>query len=237
MMDIELPLEKPKRVWSLTNILLTVSFLMILSSSFVVLYFSNELVDAGYSVKSFFIIREDAHQGSYAKLEKQIKSTRRAIVDLNTKFEKLIPVQPYIIINTTYNSFKLINRTDVIRSGDCSTGSYTILKVSDKKQFIFKTPTGVHTIINKRKNPMWVKPDWYFLEEGLPIPPRNSEERFDFGSMGDWALGFGDGYYIHGTLYQRFLGLPVSHGCVRMGDKDLDVVAGTLQVGSKVYIY
>jgi len=42
---------------------------------------------------------------------------------------------------------------------------------------------------------------------------------------------------LHGTLYQRFLGLPVTHGCVRLGDKDLDVIYHTLSKGSKVFIY
>lgn len=233
----EVLVEEKRRGWSFALILLSLSFVLILACSFLVLYYAPELTDKGYSIKSWFINREDTHSGSYAKLEQQITSTKRSIVDLNSKFEKLIPRQPYIIINTTYNCFKLVNYTDTIRSGVCSTGSYVVLKVSDKKQYIFKTPKGAFSVINKRKDPVWTKPDWYFLEEGLPIPPRNSADRIEAGSMGDWALGFGDGYFIHGTLYQRFLGMPVSHGCVRMGDDDLAFVANTLQVGSKVYIY
>ncbi len=235
--EVEVVNEAPKRVWTLANIIFSFTFVLLLVSSGLVLYYSPELTDKGYSVKSYLINREDSHSGSYAKLEKQITSTKRSIVDLNSKFEGLIPRQPYIIINTTYNSFKLINYTDTVRAGQCSTGSYVVLKVSDKKQYIFKTPKGAFTIINKRKNPVWCKPDWYFLEEGLPIPPRNSPDRIESGSMGDWALGFGDGYFIHGTLYQRFLGLAVSHGCVRMGDENLAIVASTLQVGSRVFIY
>lgn len=234
---MEIIKEENVKVWSLANILLSVAFVLLLASSFLVLYFAPELTDRGYTIKSWSINREDTRSGSYAKLEKQITSTKRSIVDLNSKFEGLTPRQPFIIINTTYNTFKVVNYTDTIRSGVCSTGSYITLKVSDKKQYVFKTPTGVFTVINRRKNPVWVKPDWAFLEEGLPIPPRNSELRIEPGSMGEWALGFGNGYYIHGTLYQRFLGLGVSHGCVRMGDDDINYVANTLQVGSKIYIY
>lgn len=229
--------EEKKGIWSIANAILLFTFLLLLVGSGLVIYFAPELTDKGYSIKSYFINKEDAHSGSYAKLELQIARTKRSIVDLNSKFDKLIPRQPYIIINTTYNTFRLLNYTDTILSGECSTGSYTVLRVSDKKQYIFKTPKGSFTVIVKKKNPVWSKPDWYFIEEGLPIPPRNSPDRIESGSMGDWALGFGDGYYIHGTLYQRFLGMPVSHGCVRMGDKNLEVVAGSMQVGSKVFIY
>jgi len=55
--------------------------------------------------------------------------------------------------------------------------------------------------------------------------------------LGDYALSLGDGYLIHGTLYQRYLGLPVTHGCVRLGDKELEIVYQALKVGSKVFIY
>jgi lipoprotein-anchoring transpeptidase ErfK/SrfK len=42
---------------------------------------------------------------------------------------------------------------------------------------------------------------------------------------------------IHGTLYKRFLGMPVTHGCIRIGDDDLEAIFNALPVGSKVYIY
>jgi len=42
------------------------------------------------------------------------------------------------------------------------------------------------------------------------------------GVLGDYALGFGQGYFIHGTLYTRLLGRNVTHGCIRVADKDLE---------------
>jgi L,D-transpeptidase YbiS len=42
---------------------------------------------------------------------------------------------------------------------------------------------------------------------------------------------------IHGTLYQRLLGLPVTHGCIRLGDDDLEAVYKILTPGSKVFIF
>jgi lipoprotein-anchoring transpeptidase ErfK/SrfK len=55
--------------------------------------------------------------------------------------------------------------------------------------------------------------------------------------LGDYALILGKGYMIHGTLYQRLIGSPVTHGCVRLLDDDLEAVYKTLPIGSKVFIY
>ena len=156
---------------------------------------------------------------------------------LKNKLAKTAPVKPYIVINTTDNRFSLrMPNGDTIRTGPCSTGKDNIL-IKGNKKWVFKTPKGLFTILNKRTSPVWTKPDWAFIEEGLPIPSATAEERYDTSTMGDYALGLGDGYYLHGTLYQRFLGLPVTHGCVRIGEKDLEVIYNTLSVGSKVFIY
>ena len=63
------------------------------------------------------------------------------------------------------------------------------------------------------------------------------EERIEAGTLGDYALGFGDGYFIHGTLYTRLLGRNVTHGCVRVGDEDLKAVFRAVSIGTKIYIY
>ena len=102
---------------------------------------------------------------------------------------------------------------------------------------MFNTPKGEFRIQGKTTSPVWKKPDWAFVEEGLPVPPANHYSRFEYGVLGDYALGLGQGYLIHGTLYQRFLGLPVTHGCIRLNDENLALVYRSLQVGSKVYIY
>jgi lipoprotein-anchoring transpeptidase ErfK/SrfK len=125
----------------------------------------------------------------------------------------------------------------VVRKGLCSTGSFIQLEVDSTKSFMFETPKGVLSVQNKIVNPVWRKPDWAFIEEGLPVPAQNHPSRYEKGVLGDYALSLGDGYLIHGTLYQRFIGMPVTHGCVRLGDEDLEVIYKTMQVGSKVFIY
>jgi L,D-transpeptidase ErfK/SrfK len=164
-------------------------------------------------------------------------SLDKDIAGIEKKLSVFQPKGPYLIINTSANNFRLMNEDKVLREGMCSTGSYTILQAGDNKQWIFKTPRGMFKILNKVKDPVWKKPDWAFIEEGLPIPSANHPSRYEYGVLGDYSMILGDGYMIHGTLYKRFLGMPVTHGCVRMGDADLEEVFKTLQIGSKVYIY
>ncbi|MCK7510225.1 MAG: L,D-transpeptidase [Desulfobacterales bacterium] len=51
------------------------------------------------------------------------------------------------------------------------------------------------------------------------------------------ALYFGNGYMIHGTLYERLLGRAVSHGCIRVGRDDLRKVWANARIGTQIYIY
>jgi L,D-transpeptidase ErfK/SrfK len=145
--------------------------------------------------------------------------------------------KPYVIVSTYDNTFVLKRRGTVIRTGKCSTGSYILLKSRDHREWIFHTPRGRFTILNKMESPIWHMPDWAFIEDGKAVPPPGSLERNEEGVLGDYALNFGDGYMIHGTLYQRFLGLPVTHGCVRLADEDLKTVYKNLEIGSHVFIY
>ncbi len=55
--------------------------------------------------------------------------------------------------------------------------------------------------------------------------------------LGRYALGFGNGYFIHGTLYTRLLGTNVTHGCIRLGDADLEHIFKTVPLGATVFIY
>jgi lipoprotein-anchoring transpeptidase ErfK/SrfK len=211
---------------------------LILFLLFLLIIFDSTGVQNGFfAVKSWFTPTKITAESSLEGIEKQELKSQRSILTLQSKLTKMAPNKPYIVINTTDNRFSLrYPNGDTIRTGPCSTGKDNIL-IKGNKKWVFKTPKGLFTILNKRTSPVWTKPDWAFVEEGLPIPAANAEERYDYSTMGDYALGLGNGYYLHGTLYQRFLGLPVTHGCVRIGSADLQVIYNTLEVGSKVFIY
>lgn len=172
-----------------------------------------------------------------AAYKKQVSLMSRDIQRYSRKYNAFTSGQSYIVINTTDNRFFLYRNKKLIREGFCSSGSYTLLQTEGDKQWIFKTPKGKYWIQGKTTNPVWKKPDWAFVEEGIPIPSKDDFSRYEYGVLGDYALAIGDGYLIHGTIYKRFLGMPVTHGCVRLNDEDLEVIFNTLSIGSKVYIF
>ncbi|MBN2237783.1 MAG: L,D-transpeptidase [Bacteroidales bacterium] len=199
------------------------------SFAFIIPHFQNALF---YSKLSNSISQNEA------EISKETAAAMKKEKDILTnKLVKLSPGNQYLVINTTNNTFEAYKNKQLIRTGICSTGSYIELTVEDKKSYKFETPKGVFTIKSKITNPVWKKPDWAFLEEGLPVPPPNDHSRFEYGVLGDYALNLGDGYLIHGTLYQRFLGLAVTHGCVRLNDSDLAFLYKEFPVGAKVFIY
>ena len=178
------------------------------------------------------------NQAGAVNAETSRESLEKEINKLQSKLDKYTPTESYMIINTSDNHFYLYKKKQLIRDGLCSTGKNERLVSSDSsKEYIFHTPLGVRRVQSKQPNPVWAKPNWAFIEEGLPIPPPGDASRFESGTLGAYKLVLGDGYMIHGTIYKRFMGLNVTHGCVRLGDEDLEVVYNTMSVGSKVYIY
>jgi len=170
-------------------------------------------------------------------LQKAIKDSKQKISKYRYQLDRYTPGSSYLVINTNENRFFLLHGKRELRQGVCSTGSYTLLKGGTNQEWVFKTPKGIFSIQGKKEAPVWKKPDWAFVEEGQAIPGVNDPSRFEYGVLGDYALALGDGYLIHGTLYKRFLGLPVTHGCIRLNDEDLYAVYSRLDPGSRVFIF
>jgi L,D-transpeptidase YbiS len=162
-----------------------------------------------------------------------VKLLRKARHDLDA----LEPHKPYIVIDTHANRIYLRTMNDVLLEATCSTGSGSELTDPETgRKWVFNTPRGVFQIKNKITQPWWRKPDWAFIQDNEPIPDSN-DERMDPNVMGDYAMGFGDGYFIHGTLYERLLGVNVTHGCVRLGSDDLKKFYERTPIGTYVYIF
>ena len=157
--------------------------------------------------------------------------------ELEESIEKLSPDERYIVVDTNRGRLLLKQGNTILRETICSTGSGAELEGPEGQKWIFNTPKGTFEVLGKYKDPIWTKPDWAFVEEDEPIPPTLSPERVKEAVLGRYALHFGDGYFIHGTLYTRLLGENVTHGCVRLGDDDLEIVYDASPVGTKIYIF
>jgi L,D-transpeptidase YbiS len=157
---------------------------------------------------------------------------------LTKQLTQLVPAQPYILVDTARNHLFIKRRDQVMLDALASTGSGTILdKPGDSNnKWVFDTPRGEFYVQSKLVNPVWVKPDWAFIEEGLTVP-KSQLDRVEPGVLGEYALGFGKGYFIHGTLYPRLLGKNVTHGCIRLNDDDLKSVYQLARVGTPIMIF
>ncbi|HEV7919914.1 MAG TPA: L,D-transpeptidase [Thermoanaerobaculia bacterium] len=71
----------------------------------------------------------------------------------------------------------------------------------------------------------------------IVIPPVGTPQRQFDKVLGHYRLNLGDGYAIHGTQETDKLGQSVSHGCVRVGDADIEHLYQISQVGDQVIIY
>lgn len=170
--------------------------------------------------------------------DKDLPKIERNVQQLERRMGALLPKGLYIVIDTAENRLYLKNGQEVLRTAVVSCGSGVVLEEpgGKKRSWIFDTPRGEFNVKSKITNPYWVKPDWAFIEEGEAIP-KVLEDRIESGTLGDYALGFGEGFFIHGTLYTRLLGRNVTHGCVRVGDEDLKAVFKAVPLGAKIYIY
>jgi lipoprotein-anchoring transpeptidase ErfK/SrfK len=167
--------------------------------------------------------------------QKSKKKAKRAKANLPSG--RLKVSRPYVVIDRYANKLYYRTEDSIIIAADCSTGSGAELTdTATGRHWVFATPAGVFVAESKVEGPWWRKPDWAFIEEGEEIP-LTDEERMDPNTMGAYAIGFGNGYFIHGTLYERLLGVSVTHGCVRLGETDLENLYGRIQYGTYVFIF
>ena len=156
---------------------------------------------------------------------------------LATALRQKVPRGPWIVIDQTHNRLRLMRGDTLVLEAPCSAGTGMVLKEgAGGRVWVFDTPRGHFRVLSKLHNPIWRRPDWAFIEEGEPIP-KDPADRLEYGSLGEYALYFGDGYLIHGTLYERLLGRPASHGCIRLGRDPLREVYRLAPVGTPIYVF
>ncbi len=73
----------------------------------------------------------------------------------------------------------------------------------------------------------------------LFVPPLDTPQRRVPDALGPYKLDMGDGYLIHGThVYNEdSIGLPASHGCVRMRNEDLERLYSMVEPNTPVFIF
>ena len=122
--------------------------------------------------------------------------------------------QPFAIhISKAKNTLTLSTNGETVKIYPVATGADNI------------TPPGEFTITSKLENPTWFK-------KGEPIPPEDPRN-----ALGSRWLGLNETQYgIHGTIQPDLIGQQVSHGCVRMLNKDVEELYDLVPISAKVSI-
>jgi lipoprotein-anchoring transpeptidase ErfK/SrfK len=130
--------------------------------------------------------------------------------------------KPFIIFDKRNVQFYLYDRNGrLLRIGPAAIGK------GKTENGAFETPVGVFPIKSKVAVDDWVRPDWYFKEEGEPIPQRHEDRRVP--GFFRYKLVFEGARYIH---YAEATGGRLTHGCLGLDWEDAEAVYHTLEVGS-----
>ncbi len=143
---------------------------------------------------------------------------------------------PVIAVDLSTRTAYLFKDGRLLDKSPAAVGSGKVLVHGDD-EWMFHTPEGHLKVLAKIANPIWHKPDWAFIEADQRIPPPGSPKRDVRGVMGKYALSLGEGIFIHGTDDPSSIGKAVSHGCIRLPDRMIDLVYHTARVGTDVYIF
>jgi len=102
----------------------------------------------------------------------------------------------------------------------------------------WRTPLGLTHVSQKEKNPVWIPPASIRKEHaqnGDPIPARVAAGPKNPLGLFAMRLAVGDGtYLIHGTNNPIAVGMPVTHGCIRMYPDDVAALFPLVPVGTPV---
>jgi L,D-transpeptidase YbiS len=178
----------------------------------------------------------DTH-GDIITLRKQAHALEDRVHKLEAAESRLYPGGPVILVDTAQSRISLMLGSRIVAHGTCSAGNgMELTDTTGKRSWTFDTPRGHFLVLGKVANPVWIRPDWSYVEEGEPIP-KDRSQRVTANVLGDYAIAFGNGYFIHGTLYTRLLGVNVTHGCIRVDDDVLKKLYAAAQPGTPIWIY
>lgn len=143
--------------------------------------------------------------------------------------------QLHVVVDLDRNELRFMSGVHLLWSAPVGTGTGLMLQ-SDTTKWEFSTPRGRYEVKFKERDPVWYKPDWYYVKNNLPIPPQDAPERKALGELGPAAVYISEELAIHGTDKPELLGQRVSHGCIRMSNANIVRLYRNVQIGTPVFI-
>jgi len=128
-----------------------------------------------------------------------------------------------------------------------SNGTHVVIKLSDRRVYVYynrqlkesypvaigkagwETPTGNYKVMDMQPHPIWEHP---WTGEIILEGPKNplGARWIGFWTDGRNSIGF------HGTPAEQLVGQAVSHGCVRMRNKDILALYEQVKMGTPVTV-
>ncbi len=188
------------------------------------------------------------------KLERQLydeeqKKTHRTMSELLEENFRLRETQKwlrpslneeeiYLELNLEENLLMIKMGTQVLYSFPMVSGKGKTWVKGAARYSDFSTPKGMRQVTYKERNPVWYRPNWSWEEIGEEVPEElEMEDRAVEGVLGKYRINLGEGYSIHGTSSGWIKPGKYSHGCIRLGARDLKKVWDMTEEGTKVFIY
>lgn len=147
----------------------------------------------------------------------------------------------YVVVHIAESRVLVLDGAEVVWSARAGTGDGFQLE-GQGQSWTFTTPVGMFRVLRREKDPVWIAPDWYYVENNRPIPPAADRARVP-GTLGTSALFLGDGIAIHGTELPGLLldsdpeTRRVSHGCIRLTNEAARELYHLVDVGTPVLIF
>ncbi len=148
----------------------------------------------------------------------------------------------YVVIRLAENRLYVVEDERVVWSAPVGTGTGFRLE-GRGRAYNFTTPRGIFRVQAREKDPIWIRPDWSFIEEKKPIPALDSPVRREPGTLGTTAIYIGYELAMHGTARPELVLRPdpetrrVSHGCIRLTNEDARRLFYLVDVGTPVLIF
>ena len=184
-------------------------------------YYDNKIKEiiTKYQKENDLIADGIIGKNTYQKINEDIEKNNIIIPEMQMLFTEEVPEGDWIIINKSNNTLYHLKSKEIINKYPVATGK-------DVKY----TPEGKFTIITKYINPAWGGAGRYKpIKGGAPNNP-----------LGKRWMGLningGGSYGIHGNSDEGSIGRYASLGCIRMFNKDVEILYDLINKGTAVWI-
>jgi hypothetical protein len=140
-----------------------------------------------------------------------------------------------VLVDLDENVLHFMSGDVILWSAPVGTGT-GMRVITEDDEWDFSTPAGRFEVQYKEWDPVWIAPDWFYVENNLPLPPKTSPVRHMRGILGEAAVYIAPHLAIHGTDTPELLGQRVSHGCIRLENRYAKRLYHNVQVGTEVVI-